>query len=132
MVLFLICLSQPIPACAAPFLVGNWFGTGQPHDKSEMWLAHMLPNGEFRAEFRACIKGQPFDDTQSGHWVLSGDMETITIVTADGQPYPRTDAYKILFQNGRKQTYEYLKTGYVYNSSRVDGKFEMPSCETVS
>lgn len=120
------------PASAAPFLVGSWFGTGQPNDKSEMWLAHMLPNGDFRAEFRSCVKGQAYDLTQTGSWSLNGYVETISLLTVNGQFYPRTDTYKILFQNGKKQTYRYLKTGYVYNSSRVDDKFEMPNCESIS
>jgi hypothetical protein len=125
-------LDLTVPASAAPFLVGTWFGTGQPNDKSEMWVAHMLPNGDFRAEFRACIKGQAFDANQTGRWSLAGDMETITLITANGQPYTRTDTYKILFQDGKHQTYRYLKTGFVYNSARVDDKFEMPSCESIS
>ena len=120
------------PASAAPFLVGTWFGTGQPDDKGEMWVAHMLPNGEFRAEFRSCVKGKALDMTQTGQWALAGDIETISIITADGLLYLRTDTYKILFQDGKKQTYRYMKTGYVYNSRRVDDKFQMPSCEAVS
>ena len=120
------------PVSAAPFLVGTWFGTGQPGDKGEMWMAHMLPNGDFRAEFRSCVKGKAFDLTQTGSWSLAGDIETITIMTVDGQFYPRSDTYKILSHSGKKQTYRYERTGFVYNSTRVDDKFQMPGCETIS
>jgi hypothetical protein len=128
--LLVVCLVSP--ASAAPFLVGTWFGTGQPDDKSQMFMAHMLPNGDFRAEFRACTKGQAFDETQTGHWSLDKDIETITLSTVNGRAFVQTDVYKILFQDGKRQTYRYLGTGWVYNSRRVDDKFEMPSCETIS
>jgi hypothetical protein len=130
---WLICfIASTSPLCAAPFLVGTWFGTGQPNDKSEMWIAQMLPNGDFRAQFRACIKGQALDQTNTGTWVLQGDIETISIITIDDQFWPRTDVYKILSHDSQRQTYRYLKTGFVYNSKRVDDKFQMPSCETIS
>ena len=121
-----------LPASAAPFLVGTWFGTGQPNDRSEMWMAHMLPNGDFRAEFRSCVKGHAFDQRQTGHWSLDKDVETITRSTVDGVPVQATDVYKILFQDGERQTYRYLGNGFVYNSRRVDDKFQMPSCESIS
>ena len=130
--IFLGLLLTVSSACAAPSLVGTWFGTGQPDDKGEMWIAHMLPNGEFRAEFRSCIKGKAFDVIQTGQWSLAGDIETISIITANGLLNLRTDTYKILFQDGKRQTYRYLATGFVYNSRRVDDKFQMPSCETLS
>jgi hypothetical protein len=130
---WLVCfLASTSPLCAAPFPVGTWFGTGEPHDKGEMWIAHMLPNGEFRAEFRACVKGKPLDQTNTGQWVLTGDTETISVITVDGLFSPRTDIYKILFQDGKKQTYRYVETGFVFNSRRVDDKFQMPSCESIS
>ena len=119
-------------ASAAPFLVGTWFGEGQPYDKHEMWVARMMPNGNFRAEFRACIKGQARDQIQTGRWSLAGDMETITTFTVNGKPDQFTSLYKILSQNGKKQTYRYMATGFVYTSTRVADTFEMPSCETIS
>jgi hypothetical protein len=119
-------------ASAAPFLVGTWFGEGQPYDKHEMWVARMLPNGNFRAEFRACIKGKAHDQIQTGQWSLAGDMETITTVTVNGSPDRFASLYKILWQNGKKQTYRYMPTGFVYTSTRVADTFELPSCEAIS
>jgi hypothetical protein len=49
-----VLLALAAPAAAAPFPVGAWFGQGQPHDKSEMWIARMLANGDFRVQFRTC------------------------------------------------------------------------------
>lgn len=121
------------PAAAAPWLVGAWYGQGQPYDKSEMWLAQMLPDGEFRAQFRACIKGKAHDSFDIGSWSLNGDMETIRVVQVNGMAIaPRTDLYKVLAQDGKRQTYRYLGTGFVYHSSRVAPGFQLPDCDLVS
>jgi hypothetical protein len=63
---------------------------------------------------------------------LDKDVETITLSSVNGIPLVQTDLYKILFQDGKRQTYRFLGNGWVYNSRRVDDKFEMPSCESIS
>ena len=128
---FLLLISI-LPVRAAPFLVGTWFGTGQPGDKSEMWIARMGADGSFHAQFRSCSKGQGTDLFQTGSWVLNGDDETISITSVNGLFYLRNDSYKILSHDQNRQTYRYLATGFVYNSRRVDDKFQMPECEAIS
>jgi hypothetical protein len=115
-----------------PFLVGSWFGTGQPDDKGSMWLIHMTPDGNFQVLFRSCVKGKGLDEVETGRWQLSGDVETLHIQTVNGAKASQDDSYKILSHDGGKQTYQFLRTGFVYSSRRVDDKFEMPSCETIS
>ncbi len=115
-----------------PFLIGSWFGTGQPDDKSEMWLIHHQANGNFQALFRTCLKGKAFDDVESGHWALAGDMETLTILSVDGKPAALQESYKVLSHDAGKQVYRYMTSGFVYTSRRVDESFEMPSCEAIS
>jgi hypothetical protein len=117
---------------ALPFLIGSWFGMGQPDDKGAMWLIHQAADGTFRVQFRTCVKGQNLDEIQTGRWQLSGDVETLHIRASDGTAVSQDDDYKILFHDGGKQTYQFLRTGFVYSSRRVDDKFEMPSCETIS
>lgn len=119
-------------AVAVPFLLGSWFGTGQPNDKAAMWIAHMNPNGVFAAHFRSCVKGQEFDEVETGRWRLEGDTETINIMTTNGKPFLREDVYKILSHDNQKQVYRYLRDGFVFTSRRVNDKFEMPSCEAIS
>ena len=117
---------------AAPFLIGSWFGTGQPDDKAAMWIAHMGANGSFAAQFRSCVKGKELDEVETGHWRLEGDTETINVQTVNGEAISREDTYKILIHDGGKQVYRYLADGFVFTSHRVDDKFEMPSCEAIS
>ena len=119
-------------ALAAPFLIGTWFGTGQPDDKAAMWIAHMGANGAFAAQFRSCVKGKEMNEVETGRWRLEGDTETINIQTVNGQPWTREDVYKILSHDNQKQVYRYLRDGFVFTSHRVDAKFEMPSCEAIS
>jgi hypothetical protein len=130
--LVVLALNLTSPACAAPFLVGTWFGTGQPGDKGEMWIARMGADGSFHAQFRSCARGKATDLFQTGSWVLNGDMETISVTSVNGVFYLRNDSYKILSHDQNRQTYRYLPTGFVYNSRRVDEKFQMPECEAIS
>ena len=116
---------------AAPFLVGSWFGIGQPDDRAAMWIAHKGADGGFAAQFRSCVKGKPLDEFETGHWRLEGDTETINIQTVNGMA-AQDDAYKILSHDGQRQVYRYLRDGFVFTSHRVDEKFEMPSCEAIS
>ena len=121
-----------VPAAAASFLVGTWYGTGQPNDKSEMWVARMGAHGEFHAEFRTCVKGHSRDQTNAGHWTIAGDVVTVTIETVNDKPSPRTDEYKVTSHDAKSQTYTYLPTGFVYHSRRVPDSFQLPSCESIS
>lgn len=117
---------------AAPFLVGSWFGMGQPDDTGTMWLIHQAANGTFRVEFRTCFKGKALDEVETGRWQLAGNIETLHIQSVNGQDYSQDDIYKILSHDGGKQTYSFLRTGFVYSSKRVDEKYQMPSCEMIS
>jgi hypothetical protein len=117
---------------AAPFLIGSWFGQGQPDDKAEMWLARNAPDGTFEVQFRSCSKGHNLDQVETGRWSLNGDTETLQVLKVNGTPLAQTELYKILSHDAGKQVYRYAVTGFVYTSRRVDDKFELPSCETIS
>jgi len=131
--LAVILLLTSAPAEAAPpWLAGFWFGQGQPHDKSEMWLARMAPNGDFRVLFRRCTGNKARDTIETGRWSLTGDLETITISTVAGQFSPRQDTYVILSHTSNKQTYRLDRTGFVYTSMRVSDNFKMPDCGLTS
>ena len=131
--LLLILTLTTVPALAAPsYMIGTWFGTGQPNDRSSMYVDRMRPNGSWRGEYRTCVKGKAEDLVQQGSWSLNGDMETIQIQTVGGQFFPRTDYYAILAHDGKSQSYRYLATGFTYTSKRVDAKFQMPACDLVS
>jgi hypothetical protein len=125
-------LALGAPPGPAPFPVGTWFGQGQPHDRSEMWVARMAAGGGFWVQFRACRKGKSADQFETGRWSLQGGLETIAIATVNGQPQPRQDRYEILHQDGRSQTYRYLRTGFVFTSHRVPDGYKMPRCDLVS
>ena len=125
-----------LPAAAAPqsWMVGNWFGSGQPNDKSQMWLATASADGRFHVLHRACVQGKAFDATNDGTWALNGDVATMRIEKVDGVVLPgaRTDVYRVLSHSQTQQTYRYEATGFVYNSRKVDGKFQMPPCDLAS
>lgn len=124
-------VATPVQA-ADSWYVGRWFGSGQPGDKSQMWLEIGTPDGKFHVQHRACRQGKAFDSVQDGTWSLRGDTLTIHIQMVDGQPFDRSDAYRILKHDARTQSYRYEETGFVYSSRKVDAKFVMPPCDLVS
>ncbi len=122
-----------IPAGAAPpSLAGFWFGTSQPYDRSAMYIDRMLPNGEIHSRFRACSKGKAQDATEDGNWSLEGNILTVGIITHNGLFLPRSDVYRITALDGGNLNEIYLRLNFPYHARRVDEKFQMPSCETVS
>ncbi|MDB5733649.1 MAG: hypothetical protein JWN16_286 [Alphaproteobacteria bacterium] len=126
-------LMASLPAAAAPpWLAGKWFGTGQPGDRSEMFLDSMGADGKFQAHHRWCRKGKPLDQYQAGTWTLKGDLLTINVVTVNGQPSPESDPYRIVSHDAHSQKYVYLPINFAYTSSRVANGFDMPSCELTS
>ena len=132
----LLLLSVPAHAAEHPaFLTGHWFGQGEPHDKSEMWLAHTAPNGDFAVQFRTCRKGQngnkASDLFQKGNWRFQDGIEYVQITVSGGQVMFHETPYKILSYDAKNQTYS-MPSGFVFKSSRVDAKFVMPPCELVS
>jgi hypothetical protein len=130
--LFLALLSATPVQAAESWYVGRWFGSGQPGDKSQMWLETGTADGKFHVLHRACRQGKAFDSVQYGTWSLSGDTLTIHIQQADGEKLDRVDVYRILKHETRTQSYRYEATGFVYNSRKVDAKFVMPPCDLVS
>ena len=114
-----------------PHLTGRWFGQGEPHDKSEMWLADLSPGGDVTVQFRACRKGKGSDHWEKGIWWFAKGIETIRITWSDGQAMVRETPYRILSADGKRQTYS-MPDGFVFQSSRVGADFKMPSCELTS
>ena len=129
-----VLLLSAVQAQAAPsYMVGTWFGQGQPDDKSAMYIDRMRPDGTWRGEYRVCIKGKPpRDDVQEGRWKLNGDILTLGVETVGGQFWPRTDTYKILEHSPKAQKYLSLGYKFTYTPQRVADDFKMPGCELTS
>jgi hypothetical protein len=130
--LFLLLLATSASAAEPPsYLVGHWFGQGEPNDRSEMWLGSAGANGDFAVQFRTCRKGKASDLFQNGSWWFQDGVEYVQITMSAGQIVFDETPYKILFHDGKHQTYS-MPSGFVFRSSRVDADFQMPPCELVS
>ncbi|HYS46215.1 MAG TPA: hypothetical protein VEM35_07235 [Rhizomicrobium sp.] len=127
----LVALSAP-PAGAASYMVGTWFGHGQPESKDSMYIDRMRADGSWRGEYRTCLKGKASDQVQSGRWSLSGDILSLQVEKVDDVPAPRTDSYKILSHAAQSQKYLSLAWNFPYTPQRVADDFQMPSCELTS
>lgn len=121
-----------VPAQAAAPLAGTWFGSGQPWDRSAMYIDTMAPDGSFHAHHRFCTKGKASDQYESGRWSLKGDHLTIVITKVDGWGQARTDEYRVLSHDAHQQHYVYLPKNFAYTSKRVPDGFPMPACDLVS
>lgn len=130
----LVCavLVSAAPASAQSYMVGTWFGHGQPESKDSMYIDRMLADGRWRGEYRTCIKGQASDQVQTGRWSLRGDILSLQVDTVNGRPMPHTDDYKMLAHDAKSQKYISLSWNYPYTPARVADGFEMPSCALTS
>lgn len=127
-----ILVAAPVIAPQYPaYLTGRWFGQGEPHDKSEMWLAQALASGDFVVQFRICRKGKATDLFEKGKWWFQDGVEYVQITWSNGQVVFDETPYKILSHDGNHQTYS-MPDGFVFHSSRVDANFHMPECDLVS
>ena len=120
------------PASAASYMVGTWFGHGQPQDKEGMYIDRMRADGSWRGEYRTCIKGKALDEIQEGHWTLQGDMLSLRVDTVNGMRETRTDLYRMLGHTATSQKYLSLGYNYPYTPTREPDDFKMPSCQLIS
>ena len=128
--LLVLLLASPVQA--ASYMVGTWFGHGQPGDQNSMYIDRMRADGTWRGEYRMCRKGKSQDQVQLGRWALAGDILTLGIETVDGFFAPRRDTYKMLAHTAASQKYLSLGQKFTYTPQRVADDFQMPSCELVS
>lgn len=125
-------LTLASPASAASYMVGTWFGHGQPDDKNAMYIDRMHPDGSWRGEYRTCIKGKPLDQVQEGHWKLDGDTLSLNVDTVNGMRAQRIDLYKMLGHTATTQKYLSLGWNFSYTPQREPDDFKMPSCLLIS
>ena len=127
----LILLALASPAAAQSYMVGTWFGHGQPEDKSSLYIDRMRADGAFAVQFRTCRRGKARDLFQKGTWWFQDGTEYVQITLSNDRIVLSETPYKILSRDGRHQTYS-EPSGFVFKSSRVDAGFVMPPCELVS
>ena len=127
-----LCLATQV-AAAPSYMVGTWFGHGQPENKDSMYIDRMRADGSWQGEYRTCIKGKTSDDQiQTGRWSLAGDILSLKVNTVNGRPSPRTDTYKMLAHSANSQKYLSMAWNFPYTPGRVADDFQMPSCELIS
>lgn len=129
---WLLLMLLATPAYAASDISGTWFGTGQPDDRSSMYIDRLQANGNWRGEYRTCIKGKSEDTIQTGHWSLSGDMLSLSVETVNGMIASRTDMYRMLSHDAKTQKYLSLPSNFSYTPRRMPDNFKMPGCDLVS
>jgi hypothetical protein len=127
-----LALAAAPPGAAQGWMVGAWFGHGQPQDKGAMYIDRMRADGSWRGEYRTCIKGKSVDQTQTGRWSVSGDILILSVEMVDGVRSPRIDNYKMLSHSPTAQKYLSMGWNYAYSPQRVADDFRMPSCELTS
>lgn len=136
--LLLVALLAAAPVLGQPshaqdsYMTGTWFGRGQPDDALSMYIDRMHADGSWRGEYRACRRGRPLDQVQTGRWALDGDRLLLHVDTVDGISAPRTDVYRVLAHSDRSQKYIALPSGFAYTPQRVEDGTKMPPCDLIS
>jgi hypothetical protein len=114
-------------------MAGVWFGTGQPNDRSEMYIDHFNADGSFHNQHRECRQGKIASEIkETGHWSVKGDILSIDIATVNGSAEPRTDHYRLISVDGKTQKYVVLPSNFPYNAHRMAADFSMPPCDLTS
>jgi hypothetical protein len=125
--------AKPQPKSMSERMVGSWFGSGQPHDRSQMYIDNFLPDGSFRNQHRQCALGKIADEIfEAGRWRMAGNILTIDIATVNGQQRPRSDRYRVNSVDDRIQDYTYLATNFGYKARKVAAGYKMPPCDLSS
>jgi len=120
------------PAVAQTFMVGTWYGHGQPENKDSMYIDRMRADGNWRGEYRTCLRGKARDSVQEGRWALEGDILSLRVEKVNGMSAPRTDTYKMLSHSANAQKYVSLGWNFPYAPDRVADDFQMPGCDLIS
>ncbi len=116
------------PAWAQSYMVGTWFGQGQPNSKESMYIDRMRADGSWRGEYRTCSLGKFSDQIQQGSWSLSGDTLILKVEFVDGRRASRIDNYRMLAHTATTQKYVSLGWNFPYTPKKMPDDFEMPSC----
>jgi hypothetical protein len=128
---FLLLLALPVQA-APSWIVGNWFGTGQPDDKTGMYLDRFLADGRFHSDFRQCVKAKALDSNEDGTWSMNGSIITLQVQLHNGLFAPHTEVYHLVSATAREFKDVYEPLNFPYDEHRVDAKFALPDCQLVS
>ena len=114
-------------------MAGVWFGTGQPEDKSEMYIDTFTADGGFHNQHRYCRQGKIFQEFfETGRWSIKGDILTIDIATVNGGPDARSDRYRLISVDAKTQSYVVLPSNFAYHAHRMAANFQMPECDLAS
>lgn len=126
-------LLAALPAQAATYpMAGVWFGTGQPGDRSEMYIDYFSADGSFHNQHRECRQGKIASEIkETGRWSVKGDILTIDIATVNGAADPRSDHYRLISVDATTQKYVVLPSNFPYNAHKMAADFVMPPCDVV-
>lgn len=130
----LLLAASPVAAQKKPWPVaGVWFGSGQPNDRSQMYIDYFNADGSFRNHHRQCAQGKiAYEAFETGRWRVADNSLTIDIATVNGRKEPRTDYYVIKSVDGKTQHYLHIDTNFEYRARKVNAGFKMPPCDLSS
>jgi hypothetical protein len=133
---------MPLAASAAApaSIVGDWFGSGQPHDEKMAYLDHIKADGTYVSEFERCKGKVTIRSVQSGTWRASPDILRINTNIVDGKPATFQTDYQMISNDGKNWTYRIVAAepedseamGYQFTAKRVPPYFQLPGCLQIS
>jgi hypothetical protein len=127
-------------ASASTSIVGDWFGSGQPHDEKMAYLDHIKADGTYVSEFERCKGKVTIRSVQSGRWSASPDILRINTNIVDGKPATFQTDYQMISNDGKNWSYRIVASepedaeamGYLFTAKRVPAYFQLPGCLQIS
>jgi hypothetical protein len=135
-------LSMPDLASAGSqsSVVGDWYGQGEPFDKTMAYLDHFRADGTVVTEVEICKGKTAMHGKDSGTWSASKDAMRVDTTVTDGRATHFQTDYEIMSNDGKTWSYRIVASepeqpsilGYVFTAKRVAPDFRLPGCLQIS
>ena len=121
-------------------VVGDWYGHGEPYDKTIAYLDHFRADGTVVTEVEICKGKTPMHGKDSGIWTASKDAMRVVTTVSDGVATHIQIDYEIMSNDGKTWSYRIAASepeepsilGYVFTARRVSPDFRLPGCLQIS
>jgi hypothetical protein len=136
LLLLAFCLSPVLAGAQQATIVGHWYGTDTQQKPGYLihWIGEYTEDGRYRIQFESFQNCALISrDLHEGHWSMEGgNIQALKLDFYNGLPNGSTTRYEILEVVSDHLRYRSTRTGYAYQSKRVDGAFTFPACGPAS
>jgi len=128
LVLALTLAGESAVAADKASLAGFWYGIGEPNDPAVFYIDYFHADGTYNSEYRKCEKGKVvYRQTQSGTWIVAGDVLTMSADRIDGKPDRFDHSYTLESVSQGEVRARLHEPDFLFVETRIPA-FEFPPC----